>query len=226
MKETKRETNRSSEIPNPRFHGDKKLLIKAVEKRDCHSKIIPKCFSDPLLESGVCNPLLPLKKEEPHLCAFHKSCLVALLISHKVSAGDIIQPGQSYEELLAIGDEIFDVVPPEPTVGKEEDASIRQKLRAHIVSMNLAPVKNPFRKNSLRNIILDVLSRDWISLNDLCAAVIALKPGTKCLDLVIGQVTNIATQEQMCYRIVEAFGKYRAFGREDKCTQESQQQPS
>lgn len=229
MKDQKKKNKLSgNDIPNPRFRGDKKLIVKAVEGRDCHDKIIPVCFSDPKLESGMCNPLLPIREEEPCLCAFHKSCLIAKLLSHKVSisANEIIK-GQTYEELLAVGDEIFDHPQSEPTMDEVDEIRTRQKLRAQIVSMNLEAVKNPFRQNSLRHIILDVLSRDWISLKDLKATVIALKPNTKCLDLVIGQVTNIATQEHNKYRIIEAFGQYRAFGREDSCSQSTQSpQPS
>jgi len=220
MKKPKRNNDiGGSEIPNPQFAGNKELLIKVIEGREGQGKIIPNCFSDPLLESGTCNPLLPLRSGEPCLCAFHKSCFAAKLLSYKIPAKEIINNGKNltYEELLALGDVVFDQSPIEPTVSEAEETKTRQKLRAQVVSMNLSPARNPFRKNSLRFIILDILSRDWISLKDLRAAVIVLKPSTKCLDLVVGQVTNIATQEQNCYRIVETFGKYRAFRREDVC---------
>ena len=213
----------SSGIANPQFKGDRSLLVKVLEGKVGQTP--PPCFSDPDLESGVCNPMLPLRRDEPFLCAFHKSCLAARLIASQVpfqrvkeiagSRSPSTSPLTQYEELLAEGDVIFDRPPIEPSIDENEEILIRQKLRAQVVAMNLTPVRNSFRKKSLRFIILDILNREWISLDELRAAVIAIKPSTKCLDLVIGQVTNIATQERNGYRIVEAFGKYRAFGRED-----------
>lgn len=200
------------------FKGNKGYLVRLIEGKVGQESIIPQCFSDPDLLSGECNAMMPVHNPDSFLCAFSKSCLVAKLISKKVKVDLEKAPSQSYEQLLADGDALFEQES-EPAVvvlPENDEITARQKLRAHVVSISIAPPPiNPFRKNSLRSIILDILSRDWITLGELRAAVVALKPNIKCLDLVIGQVTNIATQEQNGYRVVEAFKKYRAFNREE-----------
>jgi hypothetical protein len=205
-------------LAKPKFKGDREKLVEIVDgypgladylrKR----QIVPRCFSDPNLESGVCNPHLPLKGNEPHLCAFHKSCLVAKLLSNGIKCSPFEAREKPYEEILAEADALFDQPPDEDAPGETDETKDRQTIRGHALSISLQPPLNPFRKNSIRRLVLDILSRDWISLADL-KAVLMSKKGIKRLDLIVHQVTSIATQEHYGYRIIESMGRFKAFKR-------------
>jgi hypothetical protein len=207
-------------LAKPKFKGDREKVVEIVDgypglaeyirKR----QIVPRCFSDPNLESGVCNPGLALdpKKNEPHLCAFAKSCLVAKLLSCGIKCSPFEAREKPYEEVLAEADALFDQEPDEETPGEADETKDRQIIRGHSLSISLQPPVNPFRKNSIRRLVLDILARDWISLSDL-KAVLMSKKGIKRLDLIVHQVTSIATQEHYGYRIIESMGRFKAFKR-------------
>lgn len=206
-------------LARPKFKGDREKLVEIVDgypglaeylrKRS----MIPKgCFSDPNLESGVCNPHLPLKDNEPHLCALHKSCLVAKLLSSGIPCSAFEARDKPYEEVLAEADALFDQPLEDDTPEANDEAKDRQVIRAHALSISLLPPVNPFRKNSIRRLVLDIFSRDWITLNDL-KAILQSKKGIRRLDLIIHQVTSVATQEHYGYRIIESMGRFKAFKR-------------
>jgi hypothetical protein len=205
-------------LAKPKFKGDREKLVEIVDgypgladylrKR----QIVPRCFSDPNLESGVCNPHLPLKGNEPHLCAFHKSCLVAKLLSCGIKCGPFEAREKPYEEILASADALFDQPPEDETFVDMDETKDRQTIRGQALSISLQSPVNPFRKNSIRRLVLDILSRDWISLTDL-KAVLLSKKGIKRLDLIVHQVTSIATQDHYGFRIIEALGRFKAFRR-------------
>lgn len=204
-------------LAKPKFKGDREKLVEIVDgypglaEHLRQRKIVPySCFSDPDLESGVCNPHLPLKGGEPHLCSIYKTCLVAKLLSCGIPCSPFEARDKTYEEILADADALFDQPPEETTPEAADEVRDRQQIRGQALSISLQPPVNPFRKNSIRRLILEVLSRDWISLNDLKAILIS-KKGARRLDLIIHQVTSIATQESYGYRIIEAMGKYKAF---------------
>lgn len=202
-----------NEIAKPEFKGDKQRLIQVVQgvTEPYDPDIIPPCFGDPNLESGVCNPLRTLAEGEPGECVFAKSCLVAKMLASNIPVDVFKCRDKSYEQVLSEADELFEkkqkVVEPDP--GSEQED--RQHLRAHIASVALRPPINPFRKNSLRRLVLDILGNGWVTLGDLKATVLAIRPDATRLDIVIGQVTSLTTQEANAYRILESFGKYKAF---------------
>lgn len=209
----------------PKFKGDREKLIEMIDGfeglaeylRTEQAKgrvLVPPCFSDPDLESGVCNPNLPLKACEPHLCSMHKSCLVAKLLSSGIKADFMAAREQPYEEILAEADALFDQQLEEEAPGYQADEiKDRQAIRGQSLSISLQPPENPFRKNSIRRLVLDILARDWISLNDLKAILATTRGVIRRLDLIIHQVTSIATQESYGYRIIESMGRYKAFRR-------------
>lgn len=206
-----------NEIARPEFKGDKERLIQIVEQLASpikDPKIIPPCFSDPNLESGVCNPQLPLRENELAECVFAKSCLVAKLLSCSIPIQAVKCAKKSYAEVLAESDELFErqqtLNPPDMVTNEADD---RQKLRGHGASIPLQPPVNPFRKNSLRRLVLDVMTRNWVSLGDLKATLFSLVPDATRIDQAIAQVFFVGTQEANNYRVVEAFGKYKAFRR-------------
>lgn len=212
-------------LAKPKFKGDREKLIEIIDGfpglanhlRSEQAKghvLVPNCFSDPDLESGVCNPNLPLKACEPHLCSMHKSCLVAKLLSAGVKMDTVATREQPYEEILAEADVLFDQPPEEEASDYQADeVKDRQAIRGHSLSISLQPPDNPFRKNSIRRLVLDILARDWISLNDLKAILASTRGIIRRLDLIIHQVTSIATQESYGYRIIESMGRYKAFRR-------------
>jgi len=208
-----------NEIAKPQFKGDKKRLIQVVEGmtgplvNQNGKSIIPPCFSDPNLESGVCNPLLPLRVDrgEPCECIFVKSCLVAKLLSVNIPINAVKAAHKPYEQVLAEADELFEQRQEQEKVDPNVEIRDRQHLRAHVASIVLQPPLNPFRKNSLRRLVLDLMTKDWITLGDLKAAVLALRPDAARLDQVIQQVTALTAQEAGNYRILEQFGKYKSF---------------
>jgi len=203
-------------LAHPKFKGDRKKLVSLVDGKlgvEVPDKLIPACFSDPNLESGICNPLLPLKKGEPHLCALHKSCLIAKLLSRSIQFPFMEARNKSYEEILSEADQLFDCPPEEDPSIADTERQDRQSLRAQVLSVPLEPPFNPFRRNSLRRFLLEILSQDWISMRDLRAILMSKKEGIRRFDLVIGQVTSLGTQEHHGYRIVESAGKYKAFRR-------------
>lgn len=198
----------------PTFRGDKKRLIALIDGRPgakYPDDLIPPCFGDPNLESGICNPLLPLRDGEPHLCAVAKSCLAAKMLSHGIPIEYSTARDRPYEEILAEADQLFDQPPETATDGDE--VRDRNVLRASAVSVRLQQPVNPYRRNSLRRWVLEILSHDWISLQDLKAALRTKKDGIRRIDLVIGQVTSLGSQESHGYRILESSGKYKAFQR-------------
>lgn len=204
-----------NEIAKPEFRGDKLRLIRAVEgfgEDFTDANTIPPCHSDPNLESGICNPQLPLTSSEPCECVFAKSCLVAKLLSCGIPVNVAKAAQKPYEQVLAEADELFER---QQRSVQEADPSIelvdRQHARAHVASIPLQPPVNPFRRHSLRRLVLDLLIRDWTTLGDLKAAVLSVRNDAARLDTVIAQVTSLATQETNNYRIVESFGKYKAF---------------
>lgn len=211
-------------LAKPKFKGDREKLVEIVDgypgladylrsERAKGKQLIPySCFSDPDLESGVCNPHLPLKPGEPHLCSLHKTCLVAKLLSCGVRVDYMAARERPYEEILAEADALFDQQPEEDAPEAGDEIKDRQTIRGHSLSISLQPPENPFRRNSIRRLVLDILSRDWITLNDL-KAILMSKKGIRRLDLIIHQVTSIATQESYGYRIIESMGKYKAFKR-------------
>lgn len=217
--ESQKKTTATNPLAKPRFQGDREKLVEIVDGKPGtaehlrEKKLIPySCFSDPDLESGVCNPLLPLKDGEPHLCALYKSCLIAKLLSRGIKVDFMDARERPYEEILAEADQLFDHPPEEDTPATEDDRD-RHVIRGQVLSISLQPPVNPFRRNSIRRFALDVLSRDWVSFKDLKAILTTSKHGVRRLDLIIHQVTSIATQEQFGYRIVESMGKYKAFRR-------------
>lgn len=198
-------------IAEPRFAGDREALVKSVEGRDIASSCLPTCFSDPDLESGMCNPNMPLRCGESYQCAVAKSCLVAKL----ASLGQAVTEetgAQSYSEILANADILFEgrTLPEASSLSDEID---RLELRAFVFSIPLQPPRNPFRTDSLRRQVLDILSRTWISLDDLRARLLTLRADIRRLDLVVSQVTSITSQEMYGYRILEMYGRYRAVER-------------
>lgn len=204
----------------PTFKGDKKRLIALIDGRlmdgrpvDYPDELIPSCFGDPNLESGICNPLLPLRDGEPHLCAVHKSCLVAKMLSRGVAVDFMRVREKPYEEVLAEADQLFDQPPEEPEADQSDETRDRHVVRASAISVGLQPPPNPYRRSSLRRWVLDILAQDWISLKDLKAALRAKKDGIRRIDLVIGQVTSMGSQESHGYRIIESMGRYKAFRR-------------
>lgn len=201
-----------NEIARPEFRGDKQRLIQVVEglSDKVSAAQIPPCFSDPNLESGICNPQLPLQDGEPCECVFAKSCLVAKLLSVNIQINALKCVKKPYEQVLAEADELFERQQPLEADASTEQTD-RQHIRAHVASLPLQPPLNPFRKNSLRRLVLDILIRDWITLGDLKAAVLSLRKEASRLDSVIGQVTSLSTQEENSYRIVESFGRFKAF---------------
>lgn len=203
----------SAGLARPEFRGDKRRLIQVVHGSTLvPNDKIPYCFSDPNLESGICNPNLPLREGEPGFCALAKSCLVAKALAVKIPVDSFKCGEKEYDEILAECDALFDIEnAPQPNPAME--SSDRQKLRGHAVSISVMAPSNPFRKRSLRRAVLDILSQNWISLADLKAAMLSLNTDAKRLDLTISQITSIASQEDNGYRIVEAFGKFKAFHR-------------
>ena len=212
-------------LAKPKFRGDPEKLVEVVDgyagladylrsERAKGRRMIPWCFSDPNLESGVCNPGVPLdpKKNESHLCALHKACLVAKLLSCSIPCNPFEARERPYEEILADADQLFDQEPEDSTPEVRDTLVDRQTIRAEAHAINLQMPVNPFRNNSVRKLILDILSRDWVSLADL-KAIISSKHGIRRLDLILHNVTSIATQEQHAYRIVESGGKFKAFRR-------------
>lgn len=202
-----------NEIAKPEFKGDRQRLIQIVEgiTEPVNSEQIPPCFSDPNLESGICNPQLPLAEGEPCECAFSKSCLVAKLLSVNIPINAVKCAQKPYEQVLAEADELFERQQQPIESDATTEQADRQHLRAHVASVSLQPPPNTFRKNSLRRLVLDILIRDWITLGDLKAAVLSLRKDAARIESVIGQVTSLTTQEANGYRIVESFGKYKAF---------------
>lgn len=197
-------------IAEPRFKGDKRALVKMVEGHNIPAATIPACFSDPDLESGMCNPNMPLRCGEAYQCSVAKSCLAAKL----ASLGQVLPENiksRSYSEILADADILFEGRTL-PEISITEDAD-RLELRAFVFSIPLRPPKNPFRADSMRRQILDILSRGWISLADLKARLLTMRADVRRLDLVISQVTSITSQEMYSYRIIEAHGRYRAVER-------------
>lgn len=214
--ETKIPSTATNPRSRPKFRGDKKRLIGLIDgKRGVvyPDKLIPFCYSDPNLESGVCNPLLPLRDGEPHLCALYKSCLAAKLLSEGVAVNYMEARDRPYEEILADADQLFDRPSDDTDATNQTEILDRNTIRAHALSITLQPPPNPFRRNSLRRSVLDILSRDWVSLNDLKAILLTKKGEIRRADLVISQVTSLSTQETSGYRIVESMGRYKAFRR-------------
>ena len=210
-------------MARPKFQGDKDHLIEIVDgypglakhlkaKRAAGQEHVPFCLSDPNLESGVCNPHLPLKPGEAHMCAFVKTCLVAKMLSCGIQTDFMTAADKPYEEILAEADALFDQPAEEEGTSTSDEIKDRQLIRGHSLSISLQPPVNPFRKHSIRRLVLDILSRDWISLSDLKAILTSTK-GIRRLDLIIHQVTSVATQENYGYRIIEAMGRYKAFKR-------------
>lgn len=201
-----------NEIAKPEFKGDKQRLIQIVEgtNEPVLAESIPYCFSDPNLESGICNPHLPLQEGEPCECVFAKSCLVAKLLAENISINAVKCAKKPYEQVLAEADELFEKQQSEHVDVSTEQLD-RQHLRAHTTSISLQKPNNPFRKNSLCRLVLDILIRDWITLGDLKAAVLSLRKDAARIDSIIGKVTSLITQEANGYRILESFGKFKAF---------------
>lgn len=223
---TKKTSTATNPLAKPKFKGERETLIgvvdgypglvKHIQARRLRDGVdlVPWCFSDPNLESGVCNPNLPLKENEPHLCSLHKSCLIAKLLSCGIKCDPFKAREKPYEEVLAEADALFDQEPEDSTPEERDELLDRQTIRAQAHAVTLQPPPNAFRKNSVRKLILDILSRDWISLKDLKAVVATTgKMNVRRLDLILHNVTSIATQEEKGYRIVESNGKYKAFRR-------------
>ena len=220
MESQKKSTTVINPLAKPKFKGDREKLVEIVDGHPGlaehlrENKLIPySCFSDPDLESGVCNPHLPLRDGEPHLCALHKSCLIAKLLSRGIRVDFMDARERPYEEILAEADQLFDHPSEDEEQPAGEEDKDRQTIRGQVLSISLQPPLNPFRRNSIRRFALDILTRDWVSFKDLKAILTSSKHGVRRLDLIIHQVTSIATQEQFGYRIVESMGKYKAFKR-------------
>jgi hypothetical protein len=204
-----------NDIARPEFKGDKQRLIEIVEglSESIPTSKIPPCFSDPNLESGVCNPQLPLHEGEPYECALAKSCLVAKLLSMNIPINAIHCSKKSYEQVLAESDELF-ARQESPQYNAVQEQNDRQRVRAHGVSISLQPAVNPFRRDSLRRLVLDIFIRNWTTLGDVKATVLSLrKEAATKVDAVIAQVTALTAQEAHGYRIVESFGRYKCFKR-------------
>lgn len=207
----KKTTEPITKIAEPRFKGDKCALVKQVEGHNIPPTTIPSCFSDPDLESGMCNPNMPLRCGEAYQCSVAKSCLVAKLASLGQSVPSDIK-NKSYSEILAEADILFEGRALPASDSSTEDAD-RLELKAFVFSIPLKPPKNPFRADSMRRQILDILSRGWISLADLKARLLTMRADVRRLDLAISQATSIASQEAYNYRIIEIYGRYRAVER-------------
>lgn len=213
------------------FRGDKEKLIEIIDgypglanRLRTQPGLIPPCFSHADLNSGICNPRIPLRPNEPHLCALHKSCLVAKMLAAGRSCRVVAMRDMPYDDVVALASEddtLFTdttsaaVNPPNraQSVGQED----RQRIRAAVASMSLEPPKNPYRRRSVRRFVFDILSTRWISLADLRAAILAYTK-TSRPDWVIAQVTSVAAQSTYGYRIVEADGLFRAFRRKNTTT--------
>lgn len=169
---------------------------------------MPRCFTDPDISSGVCNPLLPLRPDEPCECALARSCLIARLLKDDKSIPLAELKDRPYDEILTRADNVWSAL----QAHKQEEAD-RQKVRVHVASAKMAPAVNPFRIGSLRHFIVETLAKDWTALSDLLADIAMHVPDAKNVDLVLDYVTSITSQEQHGYRIMESGGLYKCFAR-------------
>ena len=199
----------------PRFRGDKERLIHLVDAAKCPASVIPTCFGDPDFESGMCNPNMPLRPGETFQCAVSKSCLVAKMITAHIAVKPTEARERSYQDILADADALFDEPSSDATDNDPAtEGSDRNALRAHAVSISLSkPPPNPYRRGSMRRLVLDILGREWIALPDLKARMLSLKADIRRFDLIVGQVTSVSSQETYGYRILETFGRYKAVAR-------------
>lgn len=197
----------ATKLARPTLTTDRAKIVRAVQGKIIPDSKIPACFSDPHLDSGVCNPHLPLRHGEKIQCALVKSCLAAKLCA----AGLVdIQTAMdsTYDALLAHGDSLFD----QQQVPPGDEFTDRQKLRGHVVSMPVVPPVNPYRKNSLRRAVLDLLIHDWMTVTEIRSHLIK-NASAQRIDTAIAQVTSLVAQESHNYRVVESLGKYKAFRR-------------
>lgn len=214
-KEIKKPKNSSfvtNERAVPQFEGDRGRLIEEVQGVTISDKSMPPCFSDPNLESGVCNPHEPLSPAEPCQCALYKSCLVAKMIASGISIRSTDARSMEYDEILAGADILFDKEA-EQYLTNENEGVDRYHLRAHAVGISLRRSINSYRKNSMRRLIFDILSENWTTLIDLKAQIKAAKNDVENIDVVLSQVTTLTAQEERGYRVMESFGRYKIFKR-------------
>jgi hypothetical protein len=175
---------------------------------DLQRVTLPKCFGGPDISSGVCNPTLPLEDDEPFECALARSCLIYRLLRDDPSLSLEQLRQLPYEAILTMADGVWTAI----QAAKQEESD-RQRLRAHVASVRLSLVKNPYRPGSLRYLIVDALSKEWLSIVDLQAKIKVSMPDAKNVGLVLDFVTSITSQEAGGYRIVESSGQHRCFAR-------------
>lgn len=198
----------STSHASPTFVGDKVRLVKTVDGKDCNPAVIPPCFSDPDLTSGQCNPNVPLKDGEQHLCSLHKSCLVAKMLSCRIPISPRDLVGKSYDSILLTADDLFD----NSTEGRTAPVD-REQLRGFLFSLDFKNPKNPFRLHSTRWHILEALSKGWTNVETIIAQLRLMKVSERRIESSLLYVTAITTQECYQYRILEQHGQYRAFAR-------------
>lgn len=169
---------------------------------------MPGCFSNPDISSGVCNPLLPLRQDEPCECALARSCLIRRLLKDDSSIPLAELKDRPYDEILTRADSVWAAVQ-----AYKQEESDRHMVRAHVASAKMAPAVNPFRVGSLRHFIIETLTKNWMTTADLLAEISVHVPDAKNVALVLDYVTSITSQEEHGYRIIESAGQYKCFSR-------------
>lgn len=196
---------------SPAFKGDRAALVRTVDGVTLSGDIIPPCFSDPDLESGQCNPHVPLRPGEVVLCALHKSCLAAKMLAARLPLKPKDLIGKTYDDVLLTADALFEGE--HPKVAESTVNTDREQLRGFLFSLSLQPATNPFRLHSIRWHIFEALSKEWVTLSDLRTQLRLLKVSERRLEAALAYVTTLTTQETYGYRIVEVYGKYRCYSR-------------
>jgi hypothetical protein len=183
--------------------------IAVVDKIVLPEAIVPPCFGSPDLSLGTCNAKLPLHEWETTRCALYKSCLAHRLAKDKAATIEELAD-KNYDYILARAQYYWSEL--EKAKKREFD---RQRVKSFIANMNMGPANNPFRSDSMRHALMDLLIMGWQTTESMQTALKSKFPKqTKRIDVVIAAVTSPVSQQKYNYRIIELDGTYRAFARQ------------
>jgi hypothetical protein len=181
-------------------------LITALEGEVVPKELIPPCFSDPDLTSGVCNPNVPLKPGEAFLCRLHGSCLVAKLLASKAIPDPATVKNLPYNERLLTLRE-------DRAVQHQPDEHDRDRLRISLLTWGMRAAVNPFRAKSSKWHAFEILRSQWTTLKHLRQQLRLLTFTKESIELALLTVTALPNQELHGYRIVESQQEYRVYAR-------------